>query len=114
METVEVWRGEPATDVDGNPVQGDLKLVNSFTGMVAPVSADRSDMSMPVTLAYTVYLRGEEASGIQDTDLLMVRGRLLPVKGVPQVWCDLHGRHVGDVVSVGYWKETDGEGQSGA
>ena len=67
METIEIWRGQPTTDTDGN----------------------------------TIHIRGSQPSGIQATDLIKVRGILLPVKGKPQVWNNLHGRHIGDVITVG-------------
>lgn len=102
METVEVWRGETTTDVDGNVMQGDPALVKSLRAMVEPVSSidQAGESSRPVTVGYTVYVRGD-ATGVKDTDLLRIRGRLLPVKGFPQVWDDLYGRHVGDVITVG-------------
>ena len=43
----------------------------------------------------------QPATGIQTTDLIKVRGILLPVKGKPQVWNNIHGRHIGDVITVG-------------
>ena len=38
MERIDVWRGEPGLDADGNTVQGPLELVMSFDGLVAPVN----------------------------------------------------------------------------
>ena len=35
MERIDVWRGEPGLDADGNTVQGPLELVMSFDGLVA-------------------------------------------------------------------------------
>ena len=55
----------------------------------------------PQTIEYTIHIRGSQPTGIQATDLIKVRGRLLPVKGKPQVWDNLHGRHIGDVITVG-------------
>ena len=55
----------------------------------------------PQTIEYTIHIRGSQPTGIQATDLIKVRGILLPVKGKPQVWNNLHGRHIGDVITVG-------------
>ena len=30
METIEVWRGQPTTDTDGNPIQGEPVRVAHF------------------------------------------------------------------------------------
>lgn len=102
METIEVWRGSDTTDVDGNPIQGDPALVKTLQGLVAPTEHDdqTDDGGRPDTLAYTLYVRGSQPTGIQPTDLVKVRGQLLHVNGRPQVWHDPHGRYVGDVIQV--------------
>lgn len=48
MERIDVWRGEPGLDADGNTVQGPLELVMSFDGLVAPVNTPEtsSDVRM--------------------------------------------------------------------
>ena len=38
METIEIWRGQPTTDTDGNPIQGKPARVGTFQALVAPVS----------------------------------------------------------------------------
>ena len=102
METIEVWRGTATTDVDGNPIQGDPAPVKTLRAMVAPAEHDdqADEGGRPDTLAYTLYIRGSQPTGIQPTDLVKVRGQLLHVNGRPQVWHDLHGRYVGDVIQA--------------
>lgn len=103
METIEVWRGQSTTDTDGNPIQGKTARVGTFQAMVAPTyTPDQTEENAsPQTIEYTIHIRGSQPTGIQATDLIKVRGILLPVKGVPQVWSNVCGRHVGDVVTVG-------------
>ena len=103
METIEVWRGQPGTDTDGNPIQGKPVRVGAFQALVAPTSTidQVEENANPQTIEYTIYIRGSQPSGIRASDLISVRGQLLPVKGVPQVWSNVRGRHVGDVVTVG-------------
>lgn len=103
METIDVWRGQPGTDADGNPIQGKPTRVGTFQAMVAPVSTtdQTEENASPQKVEYTIHIRGSQPSGIQASDLIKVRGLLLPVKGVPQVWSNVRGRHVGDVVTVG-------------
>lgn len=103
METIEIWRGQPTTDTDGNPIQGKPARVGAFQALVAPTSTTDQveENASPRTIEYTIHIRGSQPSGIQATDLIKVRGILLPVKGKPQVWNNLHGRHIGDVITVG-------------
>lgn len=103
METIEVWRGQPGTDTDGNLIQGKPSRVGTFQALVAPVSATDQveENANPLTIEYTIHIRGSQPTGIQATDLIKVRGVLLPVKGKPQVWNNTHGRHIGDVIAVG-------------
>ena len=103
METIEVWRGQPTTDTDGNPIQGKPSRVGTFQALVAPASATDQveENANPRNIEYTIYIRGSQPSGIQASDLIKVRGLLLPVKGVPQVWSNVRRRHVGDVLTVG-------------
>jgi hypothetical protein len=103
VETIEVWRGQPTTDTDGNPIQGKPSRVGTFQALVAPVSATDQveENANPRNIEYTIHIRGSQPSGIQASDLIKVRGLLLPVKGVPQVWSNVRGRHVGDVLTVG-------------
>lgn len=103
METIEVWRGQPGTDTDGNLIQGKPSRVSTFQALVAPVSATDQveENANPRNIEYTIHIRGSQPSGIQASDLIKVRGLLLPVKGVPQVWSNVRGRHVGDVLTVG-------------
>lgn len=103
METIEVWRGQPGTDTDGNPIQGKPSRVGTFQALVAPVSATDQveENASPQTIEYTIHIRGSQPTGIQPADLIKVRGVLLPVKGTPQVWNNTHGRHIGDVITVG-------------
>lgn len=103
METIEVWRGQPGTDTDGNPIQGKPSRVGTFQALVAPVSATGQveENANPRNIEYTIHIRGSQPSGIQASDLIKVRGLILPVKGVPQVWSNVRGRHVGDVLTVG-------------
>lgn len=103
METIEVWRGQSTTDTDGNPIQGKPSRVGTFQALVAPVSAtdQTEENANPRNIEYTIHIRGSQPSGIQASDLIKVRGLLLPVKGVPQVWNNVRGRHVCDVLTVG-------------
>ena len=103
METIEVWRGQPTTDTDGNPIQGKPVHVGAFQAVVAPSSTTDQveENANPLTIEYTIHIRGSQQTGIQPADLIKVRGILLPVKGKPQVWNNLHGRHIGDVITVG-------------
>ncbi len=103
METIEVWRGQPTTDTDGNPIQGEPVRVGAFQAVVAPTSTidQVEENANPRNIEYTIHIRGSQPSGIQASDLIKVRGQLLPVKGVPQVWSNVHGRHIGDVITVG-------------
>lgn len=103
METIEVWRGQPTTDTDGNPIQGKPARVGAFQAVVAPSSTTDQveENANPLTIEYTIHIRGSQSTGIQATDLIKVRGQLLPVKGKPQVWNNIRGRHVGDVITVG-------------
>lgn len=102
METIDVWRGKPAKDTDGNTVQGDLEKVASFPALVAPVTTPETPTadSPGLTDGYTIYIRSPEPTGIRATDLIGVRGKRLPVDGVPAVWNDRQGRHTGDVVTI--------------
>lgn len=103
METIEVWRGQPTADTDGNPIQGKPVRVGAFQAVVAPSSTTDQveENANPRTIEYMIHIRGSQPTGIQPADLIKVRGILLPVKGKPQVWNNLHGRHVGDVLTVG-------------
>lgn len=102
MERIDVWRGEPELDADGNAVQGPLELVASFDGLVAPVNTPEtsSDDSHGVTWDHAIYIRSKTPTGIRDTDLIGVRGRRVPVDGVVCAWEKPDGTHVGDVVNV--------------
>lgn len=103
MELIEIWRGQPTTDTDGNPIQGPPARVGVFQALVAPTSTtdQTEENASPRTVEYTIHIRGRQPTGIQATDLINVRGTLLPVKGTPQVWNSIHGRHIGDVITVG-------------
>lgn len=103
METIEVWRGQPTTDTDGNPIQGKPVRVGAFQAVVAPTSTidQAEENANPLTIEYTIYIRGSQPTGIQPADLIKVRDVLLPVKGKPQVWNNTRGRHIGDVIAVG-------------
>ena len=102
MERIDVWRGEPGLDADGNAVQGPLELIASFSGLVAPVNTPEtsSDDSHGVTWDHAIYIRSKTPTGIRDTDLIGVRGRRVPVDGVVCAWEKPDGTHVGDVVNV--------------
>ena len=97
-ETIEVWRGQPTTDTEGNPIQGKPVPVGAFQAVVAPSSTidQVEENANPLTIEYTIHIRGSQPTGIQATDLIKVRGVLLPVKGKPQVW-----NNIGDVIAVG-------------
>lgn len=103
MEPIEIWRGQPATDMDGNPIQGTPVHIGTVQALVAPTATtdQTEENARPQTVEYTIYIRGDQPSGIQATDLIKVRGTLLPVKGKPQVWNNIHGRHIGDVITAG-------------
>ena len=104
METIEIWRGQPTTDTDGNPIQGKPARVGTFQAMVAPTSTtdQTEENASPQTTEYTIHIRGNQPTGIQShRPDQSQRHRLLPVKGKPQVWNNLHGRHIGDVITVG-------------
>lgn len=102
MEQIDVYRGEPVTDADGNTVQGPLTLIASFPALVAPANTAETGAtdSAGVTWDHTLYIRADRPTGILDTDLIGVRGRKVPVDGVVAQWSDTHGAYVGDVVRV--------------
>lgn len=102
MEQVDVYRGTPTLDADGNTVQGPLELVASFPALVAPATTPESGAtdSAGVTWDHTIYIRSCEPTGILDTDLIGVRGRRVPVDGVVAQWRNRVGNYVGDVVNV--------------
>ena len=85
MERIDVWRGEPGLDADGNTVQGPLELVMSFDGLVAPVNTPEtsSDDSHGVTWDHAIYIRSKTPTGIRDTDLIGVRAGGCP----STAWC---------------------------
>lgn len=103
METIEVWRGQPTADTDGNPIQGKPVRIGTFQALVAPVSVtdQTEENASPQTIEYKIHIRGNRPTGIRATDLIKVRGQLLPVKGMPQIWDNIRGRHVGDELTVG-------------
>ncbi|PJM72336.1 hypothetical protein CS006_10390 [Bifidobacterium primatium] len=102
MERIDVYRGRPVEDEDGNTVQGPLELWRSFTGLAAPVTVSESptESSHGVPVGYTVYIRSEEPTGVLDTDVIGLRGLMLPVDGLPAVWENPRGKHIGDVITV--------------
>lgn len=107
MERVDVYRGIQSTDSDGNPMQGPLSLWKTFQASVAPDMGEAKiseTVTMPVTIGYTVYIRGEEPTGILSTDVLALRGGRLSVTAPPAEWFDDTGQHVGDVVTVRFAK----------
>lgn len=107
MERVDVYRGIQSTDSDGNPMQGPLSLWKTFQASVAPDMGEAKiseTVTMPVTIGYTVYIRGEKPTGILSTDVLALRGGRLTVTAPPAEWFDDTGQHVGDVVTVRFAK----------
>ena len=72
METIEIWRGQPTTDTDGNPIQGKPARVGTFQAMVAPTSTtdQTEENASPQTTEYTIHIRGNQPTGIQTTDLI--------------------------------------------
>lgn len=102
METVDIWRGRPVKDADGNTIQGPLTKVGTLQALVAPATAPETptDTSPGLTHGYTLYVRSREPTGVVATDLIEVRGERLPVDGEPAVWFDRQGRHIGDVITV--------------
>ncbi|WP_295908117.1 hypothetical protein [uncultured Bifidobacterium sp.] len=102
MERVDVYRGRETTDQDGNTVQASPALWASFQALVAPASQEQpgSTDSLPVQYDHTIYIRSDTETGIRETDLLDVRGRMSVVVGVVAVWLDRAGRHIGDVITV--------------
>ena len=102
MERIDVYRGSEAKDEDGNVIQGEVKIWNSFRGLIAPVTVSESpsEISLGVTWDHTIYIRSTEPTGILDTDLIGVRGRRVPVDGAVCEWRRKDGTHVGDVVNV--------------
>lgn len=67
METIDVWRGQPGTDADGNPIQGKPTRVGTFQAMVAPVSTtdQTEENASPQKVEYTTTSEetGRPASG---------------------------------------------------
>lgn len=102
MESIEVWRGEATTDTDGNTVMGEPLPAGTFPALVAPLALEdgTGEDGRPERAGYTLFCRRPEPTGITQSDLVKVRGRLLHVTGEPEVWFDAHGRHVGDVIHV--------------
>ena len=97
METIVIRRLDPAS--------GELADAASFRALVAPVSVEDTPTgrAMPVTVGYTLYIRGMP-TGVLDTDLVLVRGELLAVTGKPAQWRNPDGSHAGDVVNVKFRK----------
>lgn len=107
MERVDVYRGIQSTDSDGNPMHGPPSLWKTFQALVGPAMGEAKiseTVTMPVTIGYTVYIRGEEPTGILNTDVLALRGERLPVTAPPAEWLDDTGQHVGDEVTVRFTK----------
>jgi hypothetical protein len=102
VEQVSVYRPAESYDEDGNPVRGALALVDSFPALVAPAMVPTSTGTdgESVIFDHTIYIRGQEPTGILDTDVIEVRGKRTPVQGVVGVWLDTAGNHIGDVVNV--------------
>ncbi|AKV55081.1 hypothetical protein BACT_0493 [Bifidobacterium actinocoloniiforme DSM 22766] len=102
METIDIWRGKPAKDADGNTIQEPLVKIGSLQALVAPITTPETptETSPGVAHAYTLYVRSQQPTGVTATDLIGVRGERLPVDGDPAVWVDRQGRHVGDVITV--------------
>lgn len=101
MESVEVWRGEEATDVDGNAIHSAPTLWKTLSALVAPLTEAevQADSGRSLVVGYTVYVRGEP-TGIIETDSLKVRGEIVPVTGRVAEWVNKAGAHIGDVITI--------------
>lgn len=115
-ERITIWRAPTDTDEDGNPIHGAPVAWKSFQALVAPVQADEqpseSTPANAVTWTHTIYIRSLEPSGVRASDIVEVRGRLVPVTGTPSVWQNVAGTHVGDVIHVTLPGTTDEGGES--
>lgn len=107
-ETVTVLRGEQSTDEDGNPIHGQPVEWATFPALVAPATVPESPTKTAggVTWTHDVYVPGW-ATGIRSTDLLRVRGRVVPVDGVVASWTRPDGTHAGDVIHVNLERSSD-------
>lgn len=101
MEQISVWRPEEAVDEDGNPTAGPLRQVAQYPAMVAPISAEEQLTATQTGITYdtTLYFRGI-STGIRASDVLGVRGMMVPVNGAIDHWVDADGMVAGDVVRV--------------
>lgn len=102
METIEVYRGLADTDADGNAVQSGLHLWKSMPALVAPLQKDAAADTDSLAVEYdcTLYIRSPEPTGIRESDVVRVRGRMARIEGTVAVWHDTAGRHIGEVINV--------------
>ena len=101
MEIVNVFRPEQSVDEDGNPTAGVLRKIAQYPALIAPISVEEQVTIMQTGVTYdtNVYFRGID-TGIQASDVLEVRGKLVPVNGAIDHWVDANGMVAGDVVRV--------------
>lgn len=102
METIEVYRGLADTDADGNTFQSGLHLWKSMPALVTPLQKDAAadTDSLAVEHNCTLYIRSPEPTGIRESDVVRVRGRMARIEGTVAVWHDTAGRHIGEVINV--------------
>ena len=101
MEQIRVWRPENTVDEDGNPTAGELRQVAQYPALVAPISVEEQLTATQTGITYdtTLYFRGID-TGIRASDVLEVRGMMVPVNGAVDHWVDADGSVAGDVVRV--------------
>ena len=101
MEWIHLYRPVSSVDEDGNPTTSSLQLVSQFMALVAPQESNEQVSNRATSLAstYKLYVRAMP-TGIQSTDILRVRGFNCQVIGMVASWRDVHGKHVGEVITA--------------
>jgi hypothetical protein len=101
MEAVGIYR--PSSDVDayGNPVDGELELIDTLYLLVSPQVTDEPKLLGRSALVtnYNVYNQ-EKPSGILPDDILLVRGEMTPVDGRIAHWPNRDGSFNGEQIQV--------------
>ncbi|MFT8639024.1 hypothetical protein [Bifidobacterium sp.] len=117
-ETIRVYRPQPATDEDGNPIRGSLGLWKEQVGdetltgayslwkqvqaLIAPETSETTitESANTTRSTHTLYIRSTEPTGIRNSDVLEVRGKRTRITGHPQAWTGHNGQHLGEVIHI--------------
>lgn len=103
MESIIVKRPEVIYDSHGAPQYGDLVVWNTFDAFCAPNNPEESNLvgRNAVITGYTIYVTGDEPTGILNTDVIVVRGEDLAVTGRVAPWFnEFTGEYRGDQFAV--------------